>query len=116
MKPDRDDEERLADRLVNYADALAALAFVGVSGLGLAVADPETRESVARGYNYVAAGNVLFGVVLTALILVLRRWERDLRGSLSPKAARYNDYLHWARLAVVWFSTIQAVVLMVVIA
>ena len=49
MGQEHHDEDRaLADRLVNYADAAVALSVVGISGLGIAVADPETRSSVAR--------------------------------------------------------------------
>ena len=43
MREQGSEERALADRLVSYADAVAALAFVGVSGLGVAVADPDTR-------------------------------------------------------------------------
>lgn len=38
----------LADRTVNYSDALVAIVFIGASGLGIAVADPDTRASSKR--------------------------------------------------------------------
>ncbi len=115
MQQDRDEQDRaLADRLVNYADAIVAVSFVGVSGLGIAVADPDTRESVARGAVWVAAANVIVGVVASGLLHLLRRWELDLRASaaLSPKGARYSRRLHGARYVVVWFAVAQSVVFM----
>ena len=45
----------LADRLVSYSDALVAVSFLGVSGIGLAVADPDIRCTLARGATYVMA-------------------------------------------------------------
>ena len=43
------EDRALADRLVNYADALAAVCFVGMSGLSIAMADPDVRCSITQG-------------------------------------------------------------------
>lgn len=107
----------LADRLVNYADAVVALAFLGVSGLGIAVADPDTRSSVAPAAVYIGAVNVFLGFLWSGLVFVLRRWECELRAALplSSKYARTSRRLDWARHAVIWVAVGQAVMLMVVI-
>ncbi len=115
MQQDHDEQDRaLADRLLNYADAIVAVSFVGVSGLGIAVADPDTRESVARGAVWVAVANVAVGVVASGLLHLLRRWELDLRASvpLSAKGARYSRRLHGARYVVVWFAVAQSILFM----
>lgn len=114
---DEPENRGLADRLVNYADALVALAVVGVSGLGLAVADPETRVDIARAADWIIVSNLISGVILSILILVLRRWELDLRSEDPPtvKARRYSRRLHVARIVVVWLASGQAVLLMVAI-
>jgi hypothetical protein len=117
LRREHDDDRALADRLVNYADAVVALAVVGVSGLGIAVADPDARESVALAADWVAAANGAVGVLSTGLVLLLRSWESDLRrdSQPSPKVARYSRYLHVARLIIIWICAIQAVILMLVI-
>ena len=116
-RDNRSSEGALADRLVSYADAIAALAFVGVSGLGLAVADPEIRIDVSRAADWILVGNVTAGFVLSGILLLLRRWEFDLRSELaaSAKVRRYSRRLHFARIGVVWLATVQAVGLMLVI-
>ena len=73
LRRDDDSGERaLADRLINYSDAVVALAVVGVSGLGIAVADPDIRTSVAIAADWVAIGNLLFGALATSIVLLLR--------------------------------------------
>lgn len=109
------DEAALADRLVNYSDALVAVAFLGVSGLGVIVADPDIRCTLAGAVGEIVFGTAFNGALFTAVILVLRRWELDLRSededSPSEKVRSYSRWLHGARLVVVWMSTIMSVVL-----
>ncbi len=115
MKQDRDEQDRaLADRLLNYADAIVAVLFVGVSGLGITIADPDARESVARGAGWIAAANVLVGIGASALLHFLRRWEMDLRADapLSEKSQGYSRRLHGARFVIVWMAVVQSVFLM----
>lgn len=106
-------EVALADRLVNYADALVAVSFLSVSGIGLAVADADTRCTVASAAGYVVVGNLTNGVIFTALILLMRRWELDLRKDEPPGAvaARYMHWLHRARFVIVWTSILAAIAL-----
>ena len=118
MRRDQDSEEwALADRLVNYADALTAVTFLGVSGLGIAVADPEARSSIALIADWVILSNLLLSLAFSAMLIVLRRWEADLRADLPPadKARRYSRYLHYGRLLVIWVSGAQGSAIMLVI-
>jgi hypothetical protein len=106
------EERALADRLVNYADALAAVAFVGASGLTIALADPDVRCSITQGaYLPVTLGNAFSATFVTAVLIVLRRWENDLRASrpLSQKVSRYSGRIYVARFFAVWVSAIFAV-------
>ena len=114
---ERTGDAALADRLVNYADAIVALSIVGVSGLGIAVAEPEARESIARGANWVILSNAVLGTAFAFVLHVLRRWELDLRSTDPPsdKAQRYGRRLHGARFGVLALSVVQAIVLMLVI-
>ena len=93
------------------------MSFLGASGLGIAIADPDTRSSVAEAWLYVAVANLVMPVFITLIILTLRRWEMDLRADLdtSPKALRIGWRLHVARLVIIWVSGIQIAVLMWVI-
>jgi len=117
IRDDRDSDVVLADRLVSYADALTALAFVGVSGLGLAVADPEIRADIAIVADWLVLSNLLSGAALCAVVVLFRRWELDLRSKAkdSAKVQRYSQLLHTARLVVIWFASGQATVMMLAI-
>jgi hypothetical protein len=111
------EDQTLADRLVNYGDAVVALAFIISSGLGLAAADPDIRASFTDVRAGMIIGNIILGVVFSLLLLVLRRWEQDLRvdSLTSDKFRQYSLRLHLARHAVVWLTVIQTVVVMLVI-
>ena len=62
----------LADRIVNYSDALAAIVFLGASGLGIAMADPDTRASVNLISSWMIAGNAFLVVLFSGLLILLR--------------------------------------------
>ena len=117
MPEDKEQTRALADRLVTYSDALVAVAFVGASGLGLAVADPDIRVDVARVAGWVIVSNLVLGGLLSVLIHVFRRWELELRADLAPADAtrRFSGYLHWGRLGVVWIAVAQSAEIMVAI-
>ena len=106
------EDRALADRLVNYADALAAVSFVGMSGFTIALADPEVRCSITQGALLpVSLINVISASAVTLILVILQRWERDLRSAnpLSAKAARISGRLHVARFVIVWLSAGAAV-------
>ena len=89
-----------------------------MSGLGLAVADPDIRSDIVRAAGEIAIFNVVFATVSTLVIRQLRRWELDLRPPRPPESQsrRLGRYLHWARIGIVWFSAAQSVMLMWLIA
>ena len=114
----QDTERRtLADRLVNYSDAIVALAFLISSGLGLAAADPDIRDSFIGVTTGMMIGNIIMGMLFSALLVVLRRWELDLRDveALPGKVRKYSRYIYIARHVVVWLTVVQTVVIMLVI-
>jgi hypothetical protein len=111
------DDLILADRLVGYADAIAAVAFLGVSGLGVTIADPDMRCTLALAVVEVAIATFLNGVLFLAIVAALRRAELDLRSGyeIPEKAARYGRMLHLARYAVVGVSFGLSLVLLAVV-
>ena len=103
-----------ADRLLSYADALAALSFVSVTGLGIAAADPEIRCSLAQVPVRIAASNILFAGIATAIVLKLRAWESEIRldSELSERARSIARHLHVARLTIIWGSTFLVILVL----
>ena len=99
-----------ADRLLSYADALAALSFISVSGLAIAAADPDIRCSLALVSLRIAVSNFVFAAIATVAIVKLRVWESELRpgADLSERALEISRHLHHARIAVIWSSTLLA--------
>lgn len=105
----------LADRLVNYVDAIVAVAFLASSGIGLALADPDTRETLESVALGIIIANALLGVVFSLILTVLRRWELDLRTAvpLSKKYERYSKRMYIAKHAVIWLSIAQTVAILI---
>ena len=103
-----------ADRLLSYADALAALSFISVSGLGIAAADPDIRCSLALVPLRIAASNIIFATIATLVILKLRVWESELRpgSDLSERALEISRKIHLARIAIIWSSSLLAVLVL----
>jgi len=101
----------LADRLISYSDAFVALAFVSISGLGIAAADPDIRCSLAYAARPISVSNFVSAAIMTVILVLFRRWESALRASDPPseKAGRYSRHLHRARIFVVWLSCGMAV-------
>ena len=103
-----------ADRLLSYADALAALSFISVSGLGIAVADPDIRCSLALVPLRIAVSNIIFAAIATVVIVKLRVWESELRpaSDLSERALEISRKIHLARVAIIWGSTLLAILVL----
>ena len=115
MKHRRESEDQaLADRLTGYSDAIVALAFIVSSGLGLAIADADTRVTITDVAVGMIIGNAILGVIFSALLVILRRWELDLRVDLvvSEKYKRYSLRIYRARHVVIWLSISQTVTTM----
>lgn len=116
MLENNDDSEArtLADRAVNYSDALVAIVFIGASGLGIAVADPDTRASINLITAWMIGGNIVLGILISALLVILRRWELDLRTNqpVEGKIHRYSRNFYWARHIIVWLSITQIAIIL----
>ncbi len=108
------EEQAFADRLVGYSDAIVALAFIVSSGLGLAIADPDTRATITDVAAGMIIGNAILGVLFSFLVAVLRRWELDLRigSTVTEKCKRYSRRIYLARHVVIWLSVTQTVATM----
>jgi len=108
------DDRAFADRLVNYADALTAVTFVGSSGLSVSLTDPDVRCSLINAVGSVAIGYFAMAAIVSVLLVILRRWELDLRSQepLTRKSSLYSRRLQLARLVVVWVSSGMAVLLL----
>lgn len=115
MKHRRETEDQaLADRLTGYSDAIVALAFIVSSGLGFAIADADTRVTITDVAVGMIIGNAILGVIFSALLVILRRWELDLKVDLvvSEKYTRYSLRIYRARHVVIWLSISQTVTTM----
>ena len=112
------EEHALADRLTSYSDAIVALAFIVSSGLGLSVADPDTRVVMTDFAIGMLIGNAILGVIFSVLLVILRRWELDLRVGLelSEKYTRYSQRIYVARHVVIWLSITQTITTMFALA
>lgn len=108
----RSEGRALADRIVNYSDALVAVVFLGVSGLSIALADPDIRSSINAVSNWIIGGNIGMGFLVSALLVTLRIWELDLRVDFPTpgKVRRYSRYFYVARHTIVWLSVVQIVI------
>lgn len=97
-------DQGLADRLLSYADALVAAAFLGMSATGIALGDPAIRCEFARVPIAIAGLNLLSGSALTLMLVGMRRCEFNPRSTSPPSAlaARYAQHLHTARRILIW--------------
>jgi len=99
--------EALADRLVNYADAVAAFAVVNALAFLVAITETEVRCSLAHLLWLVVTGQIVVGLAMTGAVVALRRIELRLRASDAPAPDDIQQLLHTffiVRLGVVWLS------------
>lgn len=110
------EDHDLANRLVNYSDALVAVAFVGMSAAGVALGDPDIRCEFSRAPVAIGISNIAMGVLFSAALVLLRKWELSLRQGeeASTRALRYESILSLARHVILWFSIITTVGLIAV--
>lgn len=76
--------ESLADRLVNYADAIAAFSVVNSLTFLVALTEPDIRCSLDDLRSVVVAGQVTFSIGVAAAVVVLRRLELRVRSADAP--------------------------------
>ena len=100
--------EGLADRLVNYADAIAAFSVVNGIAFLVSLSETEIRCSMAHLRWLVVGGQICFSLFIAAGVIVLRRLEANVRSSSTPLPPDVEAYLRgffFARLAVIAVST-----------
>lgn len=104
--------EALADRLINYADAVAAFAVVNSLAFLVALAEREVRCSLIDRLSLVVGGQLALSFVVMASVLLLRRSELKVRASSAPLAAEVSSYLRGfflVRIAVIALATVFTV-------
>ena len=101
--------EALADRLVTYADAIAAFSIVNGLAFLLAITEREVRCSLVDATTTVFVATLLSGAVLTAAVLFCRRVELRIRASLGAGDAELHALLRGfqiVRIVVIWLSVL----------
>ena len=97
----------LADRIINYSDALAAFSLVNALAFIVTLAEPEIRCSIVRITEAVIATNVIMAGLLTAGLIGLRRFELSLRADVpeserDDRVERFWRVVHALRIVLVW--------------
>lgn len=101
------DEERvIADRLSGYADAVAAFSLVNALGFLAAVAEVDTRCSLAK--NRVIVILIVLQMFYAGAVVGLRRLEQDLRegAESSPRVTRFRNGFYHGRLVFITAVTL----------
>jgi hypothetical protein len=104
-------QDAIADRLVNYADAVAAFSVVNSLAFLVTLSEPEVRCSLAYVQWIVVGGQLSFSLAISLAIVVLRKLEVAARASI-PVAPDVDRFLHGffiARLAVIALFTLFTV-------
>lgn len=96
--------EALADRVITYSDALAAFSLVNALAFVITLAEPDIRCSIVNIAGPVACINITVAGLITAGLVMLRRFERSLRDEddQEPRIERFWRYAHIVRIALVW--------------
>ncbi len=103
--------ETLADRVITYCDALAAFSLVNAFAFLVTLAEPGIRCSIARIPTFVIGANLVIPLLITACLILLRRFECSLResGSQDPAVQKFWSYVQVFRLALVWVVTVLVI-------
>lgn len=84
--------ETLADRIVNYCDAVVAFSVVNAFAFVIALGEPDIRCSMAEIWTFCALANLVFATTSTGVLLALRRFENVLRvGTEASASASDSD-------------------------
>ncbi len=103
--------QSVADRLVNYGDAIAAFSAVNTLALLVAMGENEVRCSLADQALLVYSGMVSFAVVLTLAVVWCHRTEGRLRaeaGGVPEHLRRLRLIFFVVRLVVIWLFNVGA--------
>ena len=104
--------EAIADRLVNYGDAMAAFSVVNSLAFLVAMAETEVRCSLAGRATLVYIGLVTFTVVLTIGVIACHRAEGRIRSSGEPLAQDIRSLrraFFIARIVVIWLAYVGSI-------
>ena len=86
-------QEALADRLVNYADAVAAFSVVNGLAFVITLTETELRCSIAHLNWFVISGQITFSTILALGVIALRQPHEQevdgLAGRLGGSQARH---------------------------
>jgi hypothetical protein len=103
--------DAIADRLVNYSDAIVAFSLVNSLAFLIALTERDVRCSLVDIASTLWVAITAFGAVLSVALLACRHAEVRMRAGSSqdPRAARALRYFQIARLAIVWGSLLACV-------
>jgi hypothetical protein len=103
-------QEAIADRLVNYADAITAFSAVNSLAFLVTLSDPEVRCSLAHVPCIVVGGQLSFSVAISLAVVVLRKLEVAARipTLVAPEVDRFLRGFFIARLAVIGLFAVIA--------
>jgi len=105
-------QEALADRLVNYADAVAAFSVVNGIAFVVTLTETEVRCSIAHLNWFVISGQITFSSIIAFGVIALRHLELKVRSSASAQAPIVESFLRGffiARITVILVSTVATV-------
>lgn len=103
------DEERvIADRLPGYADAVAAFSLVNALGFLAAVAEVDTRCSLAKNRVIVIVILIVLQMFYAGAVVGLRQLEQGLRegAESSPRVTRFRNGFYHGRLVFITAVTL----------
>jgi hypothetical protein len=109
--------EKIADRLITYADAAAAFAVVNSIAFLVALAQPDVRSSISNFKWFAILAQLAASLAITVAIVVLRRLELKAREVGPPLTSDVESFLRWffiARLGIVGASTVGTLVALAV--
>jgi hypothetical protein len=100
--------DALADRIINYCDAVAAFSLVNALAFVVTLAEPDIRCSMAAIAGPVIAGHFLISACLTGLLVWLRGFERSLRPDAGndERVQTFWRYAQRVRIGLVWFVAV----------
>ena len=104
--------DAIADRLVNYSDAIVAFSLVNSLAFLIALTERDVRCSLVDIQPTLWAVIVSFPVVLSVALLICRHAEVRLRigsGTQDEDATRALRHFHVARILILWVSVMLCV-------
>ena len=106
----------MADRLVNYADAIAAFSVVSCVTFLLALTELEIRCSLADRSTIVYTGLVLQALVYSCLVIVCHKTEariRDNKQTIPKDLQSLRTALIWIRILIIFIATLGIIPLVI---